>query len=170
MAFMGSREIGIKRTGNVVTVPSTNTAKCMYYINCITQIIDLDSSHMSALSEYRDYQNHWRMTEADKRKIIELMEILSPSRLKDQIIFEEPDLCGEYSNEFLELSSRNLAVAAVENICIAGVSMRVRKIMVYKNSWINTYYYNALSGLRAELTPAVSYTSSRRRSSSCVVL
>jgi hypothetical protein len=62
---MGSREIGIKRTGNVVTVPSTNTAKYMYYINCITQIIDLDSSHMSALSEYRDYQNHWRMTEAD---------------------------------------------------------------------------------------------------------
>jgi hypothetical protein len=169
MAFIGSREIGIKRTGNVVTIPSTNTAKCMYYISCITNILDLDPSHMSAINEYKDYQNHWRMTEADKRKIIELIEILSPARLKDKIIFEEPALCGEYSNEFLELSSRNLAVAAVENICIAGVSMRVRKIMVYKNSWINTYYYNALSGLRAELAPAVTY-SSRRRSSSCVIL
>jgi hypothetical protein len=134
----------------------------MYYIKCIAKLIDFNSSHMSVLHEYGDYENYWGMTVADKRKIIELMEILSPSRLKDQIIFEEPALCGQHSNSFFELSSRNLAVAAVENICIAGVSMRVCKIMVYTNSWINNNYYNALRGLRTELSSIIS--------TSCVII
>jgi hypothetical protein len=86
MAFIGSREIGIKRIDSAATIPSSNTAKCMYYIRSITALIDFNSSRMSVLNQYRDYHNHWRMTEADKRKIIKLMEILSPYWLKDQII------------------------------------------------------------------------------------
>ena len=172
MAFLGSRELEIKRTTVPATVPSNNTAKCMYYFYCITKLIDLESTQINALQQYRDYQNYWRMTEVDKRKIVELCEILSPSRLKNEIIFEEPDLCGSFSNQFYKLSSTRLAVAAVENICIAGISSKVLQIMVYTNSWIQTFYYEALSGLKAELTPAVSYSSSsRRRSSSpCVII
>ena len=146
MAFLGSRELEIKRTTVPATVPSNNTAKCMYYINCIATCIDLEIDQ-----KYRDYKNYWRITEADKQKIIELCEILSPAKLKNKIIFEEPDLCGSFSNQFYKLSSTRLAVAAVENICIAGISSKVVSIMVYRNSWIQFYYYSALSGLRQEL-------------------
>ena len=51
--------------------------------------------------------------------------------LEIKIIFEEPDLCVSFGNEFYNLSSTRLAVAAVENICIAGISSNVVKIMVY---------------------------------------
>ena len=172
MAFLGARKLEIERIGKEVTIPSNNTARCMYYIDCILTCIDLESGQMNAIQQYRDYQNYWRLNESDKRKVIELCEILSPSKLKNEIIFEEPDLCGSYRNEFLKFSSSRLAVAAVENICIAGISSKKLNIMVYKNSWIQDYYYSALSGLRAELTPVVSYSSSsRRRSSSpCVII
>ena len=40
-AFLGRTEIGIKKTGVDVTIPDNPKAKLMYYISCITSVLEV---------------------------------------------------------------------------------------------------------------------------------
>ena len=51
-AFLGNTEIGFKKTGTVVTVANDPKAKLMYYLSCITTVLEVCSYFFLSLYLY----------------------------------------------------------------------------------------------------------------------
>ncbi len=68
--------------------------------------------------------------------------------LKIECFFENDAMCGSWSsNEFYEVSQVRHQLMAVYSILIAGQRREVKKIMTYKQSWMQSNYYEPIQRL-----------------------
>ena len=117
-----------------------------------------------------DYNRYYNLSEAETRNLVAYCEILSPSVLENKCFFCDNDFD---SNRFLELSSKEVTFAAVQSIVVLGKEATVAKIMVYPQSWKRRNYDDALYEVKRSLrppSPVVTTYTSRRRSSSCIII
>ena len=151
-------ELSIKETGTTVNVPQNATAKLLYYLSCINGIIrlvelnvdEVDYSFESMVNNYQNCQP-WTRTNQEKQKVLLVARAFSPNLLEDKIFFRVADLGDSTSNKFFEINSSEITVAATDEVFIGGLSRKIHKIMLYKSSWLQTYYYDAIRDLDREL-------------------
>ena len=174
-AVLGRTEIHLKKTGSSTTVPDNPIAKLMYYFDCVSSCVEADND--SNIRRLRDYTNYHRLSNEEKGQLLILCLALSPDNLIGAIFFpakDEEDFDG-CSNEFYELSTVSTKLVVAESLLIGGQQKQVRKIMMFKKSWIEKNYINPLLSFQRSQRPSLPSPPprrppSRRNDSSCVIL
>jgi hypothetical protein len=54
-------------------------------------------------------------------------------------------MCGDMNNRFFRLNSTETAFVAAESVFVGTAKVSVKKIMVYKMSWMRTFYINPMA-------------------------
>lgn len=139
--MLSEREVGIKEFGSSIMVPDTPVAKLMYYLDCICTCVEADDD--SSLRRLRNYKtNSSNLSEQEEVKLLILCLALSPDKLIGTILFPNEDL--DYDNEFFELRAVETKLVVAESLLIGGQQKRVRKIMMFKEDWIEHCYRKPL--------------------------
>lgn len=126
----------------VSTIPADNIARLMYYLHCVKLCADFDFN-----SRLVDFTNHRLLTESEKRDVVITAHRFRPAVLRNVLFFEvdyQNYLLSGTSNNFLDFSdpvvigSFNLYSNAVT---VDGVQYIIGKVMLYKHSWMDDYYF-----------------------------
>ena len=134
--------------GRAVSVPNNDLAKCMYYLHCVCTVIDYDDEDME---RYTDYQNYVWLTPYERQRVFLLCKLLSPDEFEDEVFFENDAMCGYGSNnKFYEVSQVRHRLLTANSITIAGQTRQVKKIMAYKQAWMQSFYYGPMQRLEYE--------------------
>lgn len=150
----------VKATGVSVSVPDNPKAKLMYYLSCVCNALQLDSSDTMSILTLTDYQNYYRLTEEEKKELLGFCVMLSPDELHNKVFFQKDRMCGDSSNEFYDISTVANQLAVSNSIVIGGQRKSIRKIMTFKISWLRNNYLEPMQALARELAQA---EESRRR-------
>jgi hypothetical protein len=155
-AVFKKTEVGIKEFGSSIMVPDTPVAKLMYYLDCICTCVEADDDY--SLRRLRNYKtNASGLSEEEKAKLLILCLALSPDKLIGTILFPNEDL--DYDNDFFELNAVDTNLVVAESLVISGQRKRVRRIMMFKEEWMEHCYFNPLrsyeSHQRAVRSPPV---------------
>lgn len=157
MTFYGSRnDLEVKLNTVAVTISSNPLARCMYYLNCVMQVVEINDSE---IRRYTDFQKYYNLNEREKDLVLRLCEEFDPATLMRIGIFCKVDsLPRNFSNEFIKITHTNTTLIANQTLSIGGHQVRAKQIMFCKQSWLNQYYYEAIRGLR------------NQQSSSCTII
>ena len=151
MAMWQQNNTNVREIGATVTVPENDVARCMYYLSCVTAVVDCDDD--DDMSEYTDYRNYRYLSANDIQIVYRLCLSLSPDKFDDKVFFESDRLCGSSANNFFEISQVQHRLGVVGSILIAGRQRQVTKIMTYKMSWMQKNYYGPMNRLADRLNP-----------------
>ena len=156
-AIIGQRtQLGFKKTGHSVTVADNPRAKLMYYLNCVTTVLEMNDSNLNRLKNYERYYN---LDDEEEQLLLGLVLLLSPDLLIDKVFFQSDELCGDSSNKFFEITHARNFFAVQQNILIGGARKRIVKIMTFKTSWLYKNYINPLQ----EFQRMLEYDAERER-------
>ncbi len=140
-ANLDSHRIKFKDTSRTVTVPGNDTARLMYYLDCVFSVLKCNN-----FSKFTDYNNYDYLLNSDTIELIRLVKIFNPKIMMDLKVFVlEEDL--DCSNRFIEITDEAMNIHANEEIVIGGIVTKVLKMMLFKSEWINNYYFNPLKRL-----------------------
>lgn len=142
-----SEEYDIREFGEIVNVPNNPTARCMYYLNCVSVVLDLED--IDEINYLTDYQRYWRLSLSAKKLLLRLCMLFEIDVLDGKVFFEENDL--NTLNNFYELGQTEYRLSATSRIVVAGVNRKVLKIMLYRRYWIIKNFYNAVKDLTDEI-------------------
>jgi hypothetical protein len=87
----------------------------------------------------------------------------SPDVFDGKVFFQSDALCGNFNNEFYEISQISSQLVAAQSIIIAGRTRRVNKIMAYKISWMQNYYLEPMRHQAQRF-------GKKKSTSSCIIL
>ena len=91
----------------------------------------------------RNYKtNSSSLSDEEAAKLLILCLALSPDKLIGTILFPNEDL--DYDNDFFELSAVDTKLVVAESFLIGGQQKRIRRIMMFKEAWIEHCYFNPL--------------------------
>jgi hypothetical protein len=141
MAAFGSTQFDFKAFGKTANIPNNDIAKIMYYIDCVCTVIDYNDRN---IQRYRNYSNWANMSDEEDRLIFILALALSPDELEDKAFFNAPRLCPDATNQFYEIGQVRKQFVVVRSIIIGGQERQVKKVMAYKPSWMQQYYYQPI--------------------------
>jgi len=150
MAMFQSTNYDVNKAGTFITVPNADIAKIMYYLDCVCTVIDYNEGN---IQRYRNYSNWADMSDEEDRLIFVLALALSPDELENKIFFNSPELCPDASNEFYEIGQVKNQLFVVGSIVIGGQQRQVKKIMAYKQSWMQNNYYQPMRSLVFRFSP-----------------
>ena len=169
---MASTKLTVKKTGVSVSVLDNPKAKLMYYLSCICNALDLDTSDSQSLQQLRDYKNYWALDEDEVTQLLLLCNMLSPDILLNKVIFKDDEMCGDSANEFYEIGAVRNRMIVSNSIMIGGQTRRVNKIMTFKMSWLRNNYLVPMVTLADELQARQAARRRRmvRRNDDCVVM
>ena len=151
-AVMGRTEISIKKTGSATSVPKTPIAKLMYYFDCICTCVEANSdAQMRRLRAYNT--NYASLSKDEEAKLLILCLALSPDKLIGSILFpvNDNELDG-FTNQFYELSTVSTRLVVAQSLLIGGQQRKVRKIMMFKKSWIENNYLDPFRSIERNRT------------------
>ncbi|XP_046857913.1 uncharacterized protein LOC124451346 [Xenia sp. Carnegie-2017] len=164
MALFQREQVGIKLTGTSASVPDVPKAKLMYYLGCMSAVLELDDMPR----EMTDYHNYHRLGEDKTTILLKFCLLLNPELLDGKCIFEANDLPS--GNEFVELSSMKTTMVAAAGIMMGGRNVRVAKVMLYKPSWRRNNFDEPMAAMLQQLTSRqASSLGIRRERSRCVI-
>lgn len=150
MALFNAVHHDVKAFGSTANVPDADIAKIMYYIDCVCTVVDYNDGD---IRRYRNYKNWANMSDQEDRLIFLLALALSPDELEDKVFFNAPQLCPESSNQFYEIGQVRNQILIVQSIVIGGQQRQVKKIMAYKNVWMQNNYYVPMRNLAFRFSP-----------------
>ena len=168
-AMLGRTEIGIKKFGTSCTVPNTPVARMSYYFNCVCACIEADED--SEIRRLRNWENYTSLSDEEEAKLFVLCLALSPDKLIGAVFIPSEDI--DSGNEFFELSAVNTRMVVTDSLVVGGQRKRVRKIMMFKKSWLEYNYLNPMKEYaeRGSRRRAIRAPPQRQQSrDSCVIL
>ena len=71
MFAIRENEYDITNFGTIVTVPNNPIARCMYYLNCVDTVLDIDE-----FGFLTDYAKYYLLDNSDKAKLLLLCKTL----------------------------------------------------------------------------------------------
>ncbi|KAK3596246.1 hypothetical protein CHS0354_028417 [Potamilus streckersoni] len=153
MAFLGKAELGVREIGVSVDIQSDPRARLMYYLSCMSTVLDLDDS--PNLSRLTNYSNYF-LSEDETFKLVTFCLLLSPELLLNKCIFQDDDMCGNSENNFFEISAVQQKLLLTDSLVIGGIQRAVRKIMTFKMTWLERYWREPIKELmRQPMTPSI---------------
>jgi hypothetical protein len=137
-------EISFREDGQTTEVPNDDFAKLSYYLSCISSCLpDVIEDDLTR------YQNYRYMSDQTKAKVLVTACLLTPTLLEGKAmkkvsIAEMSRLSPGFSNQFFRLTERrNLGMVGIDDdvaIMVESKRVRVTKIMIYNQNWVNKYY------------------------------
>lgn len=144
MAFIQQRHIGFRNTSVPITVPDSDVARLMYYLNCVCQAIEYTDND---IDRYRAYRNWSSLSTEEVRVLLVLCLTFSPDVFNNRVFFQSDALCAGSQNKFYEISQIRHQVLVVQSIVVAGRTRQVNRIMAYQLSWMRNNYWNPIQRL-----------------------
>ena len=157
---VGNVRLHVKATGTSVQVPANPRAKLMYYVSCVCDALQLDTSDTRNIARLKDYQNYAFLSEDEKKELLVFCAILSPDVLLNKVFFHNDRMCGDSNNEFYDIGTVSNQLVVSSSIVIGGQKKSIRKIMTFKMVWLERNYLEPMQALASELEEA---ENSRRR-------
>ena len=145
--------------GQETTVPNNDLAKLMYYLDCITTVIEYDDYNILT-----DYKHYYNLTLDQKKEVYKLAILFNPKIFTDAGVFivNSDLLHAGWSNKFYKLTDETFGIHVNQELMIGGRSVRVLKFMVCDSSWLKIHYHDPLERLIIEierrLCPGQSYS------------
>lgn len=167
MALFQRNQYGLRPTSVRVTVPDNDIARLMYYLNCVFYTIEYDDQDVR---KYRDYQRWSMLSHAEQRVVWFLALTFSPDEFDGKVFFQSDALCKDLGNQFYEFSEVSNQLLAVQSILIAGQTRRVKKIMTYKMTWIQSFFLEPIKRLAPYLSPQAQRPVTARRPTTAYVV
>ena len=158
-ATFGMNRLNVEAFGKETTVPNNNLAKLMYYLHCISTVIEYDDYNI--LTDYQHYNN---LTIDQMKEVYKLAILFNPKIFIDAGIFiVNPDLLPPgWSNHFYKITDETIGMHVNEQIVVGGRTVRVLNVMVCDSSWVEINYIIPLEALINEierrLNPGLPYT------------
>ena len=141
----------IKDDTSVVEVPDDDSAKLMYYLYCVSTVLEYDG-----LGPFTDYKGYQYMPSEYLNTLIKLALLFDPKLMVAARVFVEvPSL--DMINRFYEIKDERMDIHVDEEIVIGGVTTRVKEIMAFKPSFLLIYYYYPLLNLTLPEEPIYTY-------------
>lgn len=140
------RQVNVRPFGTNVTIPDDPSAKLMYYLHSVCVVVPALESNIGYLL---DYERYWTLSSSAKQELLKWCVACSPDVFMNKVFFGHEDM--ENSNIFVELNQLDTNVLAAEEIVIAGVEVKVVKIMLCKRDWLVRNYFNPIMELNHEL-------------------
>ena len=133
----------IETFGHLVNVPNNNIAKLMYYLDCVSTVIEYNDNTLT------DYQNYDELTIEELAAVFALATVLNPQMFIDANIFiVNPDLIPDsYDNQFYKITDETIGVHVNQEIMIGEKAVKVKKVMACNNSWLINNYYAPLNAI-----------------------
>ena len=132
--------------GYKVDVPENDIARLMYYLSCISTLINYSKKD----DKYTDYEHYSLLTARERLKLIELIALYNPKLFIDAgIIIIDTNLLpdGTTDNQFYEITDQRIGFHDKEEIMIDGKSMKILKIMACNTDWLNRNYICPLNNI-----------------------
>ena len=131
----------IKLVERNLAIPDNNIAKLMYYLDCLVNIIDLDDGTVN-LDRLTDYEHYYNLTEEEQKMVAGLCIVSNPEALEQfSLLLVKPELLPNGSgNEFFDIKDPRLGVEVPEEVTFAETPVKVLKVMVCTEEWIDKYY------------------------------
>ena len=135
------QSLDIKAIGTTVTVPEHSLAKLMYYLSCVSSVIQYDDD-----SRLTDYRNYYLLTREEEQTVLSLVALFNPKIMTSLSLFiVNPDLVPYgSSNEFYQITDQKIGVHVDSEVIIGGKVIKVLKIMACTQSWLIKYYYDPI--------------------------
>ena len=141
----------IKDDTYVVEVPDDDSAKLMYYLYCVSTVLEYDG-----LGPFTDYKGYQYMPSKYLDTLIKLALLFDPKlMIAARVFIEVPSL--DMINRFYEIKDERMDIHVDEEIVIGGVTTRVKEIMAFKPSFLLIYYYFPLLNLTEPKEPIYTY-------------
>ena len=145
MAVVFSRkEVGFTETSVTANVPDNDTARLMYYLKSMCTVLGLETTEYN-IARLTDYKKYYMLTIDERVTLFALCEYLSPDALNNKCIFHSDEMCGNSPNRFFRLNSTETAFVAAESVFVGTTKVSVKKIMVYKMSWMRRNYIEPMT-------------------------
>ena len=135
------QSLDIKAVGETVTVPDHSLAKLMYYLGCVSSVIQYNDD-----SRLTDYKNYYLLTRQEEQTVLSLAALFNPKIMSSLSLFiVNPDLVPYGSgNEFYEITDQKIGVHVDSEVIIGGKVIKVLQIMACTQSWLIKNYYNPI--------------------------
>ena len=124
-----------------VFVPENPKAKLMYYLNCISQVLNTNT-----LNRYINYSQYYNIPDSEISDIVKLAKIFNPEDMLKLGIFIMEDYI-DLGNRFFEITDETMGIHANQEFVIGGIVVRVLKIMLCTKTWIKTYYNDPIEDI-----------------------
>jgi hypothetical protein len=135
---LAEKKVTVKDITTEVIVPGNPKAKLMYYLECISVVLNTDK-----LNRYTNYSQYYIIPDSEISTIVELAKIFNPEEMLKLGIFILKDYIY-LGNTFLEITDETMGIHANQEFVIGGIVVRVLKIMLCTKDWIQTYYYEPI--------------------------
>ena len=141
----------IESLKDVSRVPDNDVAKLMYYLSCVATVINGDEVNFPNKYVLTDYKNYKELTSSGKEKLLLLAIRFNPLVFMEAKVFiVGPDVTPSLQlgyNKFFERTDQRIGFNVNEYMQIEGKSVKVLKIMVFSQNWIEKYYINPFKNL-----------------------
>ena len=139
-ATLARKNIGFKAFGNPTEVPNNPIAKLMYYLDCVSAVIDY---HDRTLTDYENYDN---LSGEELVAIYQLAIVLKPELFIEAGIFiVNQNLLFDHDNQFYEITDETIGVHVNNEIMVGGKTVKVLKVMACNRRWLSSFYYNPMN-------------------------
>ena len=121
-ATLGLNRVRVDIYGEEVIVPNDNIAKLMYYLNCISTVIDYQEPNI--LTNFRHYA---RLDKQERQVVYELATLLDPQLFIDKGIFiVNKDLLPDcLPNKFVKITDETIIKIAPKSSKIAIAKRKI---------------------------------------------
>lgn len=138
----GINNLTVEPYGNVTTIPDNIVAKLMYYLDCVSNIVQYDDN------TFTDYQNYDKLNEEEIAAVFALAIVLHPQLFIDAKIFiVNPDLLIDAGNQFYKITDETIGVHVNQEIMIGGRTVKVLNVMACNENWLTKYYYTPINAV-----------------------
>ena len=130
--------------GERTSVPNDNVAKLMYYLSCVDIVINYNE-----IDRLTDYQNYDLLTKDDMVELFKLVLLFNPKIFIDAGIFiiDESLLPYDLDNQFYKITDERIGIYVNDEIMIGGRNVKVLKVMVCNEDWLERNYYRPWKNL-----------------------
>lgn len=138
---LGMNRLNVTTFGELTEVPNNNYAKLMYYLHCVSTVIDYDNN-----SIINDYQHYYKYTNEQLQIIYELAKSLHPSIfINAKIFIVDPNLLpGDLTNQFYKITDERIGIHIDEELMLAGKVVKVKNVMACNDNWLENNYFNPI--------------------------
>ena len=138
-ATLAMKNVKVRAFGTKVTVPNNAMASLMYYLDCVSTVIDYKDRSLT------DFQNYDELTGEELVAVYALAKIFHPSIFINAGIFiiDQKLLFGN-SNQFYEITDETIGFHANREIMIGGKVRKVLKLMACNDTWLSKNYFGPI--------------------------